>query len=286
MSDSPWIRDISEADFQREVLDRSRELPVVVDFWAPWCGPCRMLGPILEKLVNERKGEVVLVKLNVDEAQQRAAEYGIDSIPAVKAFRNGKVVLEFFGLLPESHVAEFLNRVLPSETDRLVDAAARLEPTDPAAAVQAYRRILEKERNHEAALVGLARVLIGRGEKDEPEQLLERVVAHGELGMEVDRLRSLLALGETTRNLGHDNVLRRRVQEEPNNAELHYELGCLLAAKAKYDDALPELLTAAKLNPDLGRNKVKDTMVKIFQVIGARSELADEYRDKLQKVLY
>lgn len=283
---SPWIREVAEADFEREVLEKSHEKPVVVDFWAAWCGPCRMLAPLLERLIEERKGEVLLAKVDVEENQQLAQEFGIESIPAVKAFRNGQQVLEFHGVLPEAHLRAFLDRICPTEADRLADAAAQLEADQPSDAERQYRRALELDRNHEGALVGLARVLIGLNQKTAATEVLDRVIPHGALAAEVDRLRGLLSLGDSTRDLGYETALRRRLEEEPDNAELCYEYGCLLAAQAKYPDALASLLKAAATDRELGKTKVKETMVKIFQVIGARSDVADEYRDKLQKLLY
>src|SRR5204863_8554363 len=135
-------------------------LPVVVDFWAPWCGPCRMLGPLLELLARERQGAFLLAKVNIDQAPNLATTYGVEAIPAVKAFRDGRPVLEFVGLLSEGQLREVLDRISPSEADRLVRQAAELEAANPGEAEALYRRALEQDPNQDAARVGRARLLV------------------------------------------------------------------------------------------------------------------------------
>ncbi|MFY9586585.1 MAG: thioredoxin domain-containing protein, partial [Actinomycetota bacterium] len=149
--------DVSEADFEQRVLARSYERPVVVDFWAAWCAPCRHLGPVLERVADEHDGEVDLVKVDVDANPSIAAAFGIQGIPAVKAFRGGGVVSEFVGNYPEQAVRNFFDAILPSDADRL---AASVDPArDPAAAEEAYRAALEQDRGNPRAVTGLASLL-------------------------------------------------------------------------------------------------------------------------------
>jgi putative thioredoxin len=283
---SAWVRDIGEADFERDVIEASRRQPVVVDFWAPWCGPCRMLGPILERLVGERAGAVHLVKVNTDEAPNLAAYFRIEAIPAVKAFRDGRLVLEFEGVLPEAQLRQFLDQISPSEADRLVQEAAALEKSDPAAAEPLYRRAVEADRSHEAAAVGLARVLIARGQDDEAAALLEQLGPGGEQGAEYERLEAVLYLRRHARDFGDPAALRQRVEADPENAQLRYELGCALTGAGSYPEALGQLLAAAERDRKLAAARVREVMVKIFHAVGVRSPLADEYRDKLARLLY
>ncbi len=154
--------DVSERDFEARVVERSREVPVVVDFWAEWCGPCRTLGPALEAAVSKRPGEVELAKVDVDANQMLASAFGIRGIPAVKAFRDGDVVAEFTGAIPPARIEEFLDGLVPSKADRLVEAG------DEAS----LRAALDADPRHPAAARALGRILVARGDDEEAERLL------------------------------------------------------------------------------------------------------------------
>jgi putative thioredoxin len=286
VSRSELIFDVEQADFERQVVQGSHERPVVVDFWAPWCGPCRMLGPILEKLVEERKGEVLLAKVDIDHSQDLAAQYGIEAIPAVIAFRDGKPVLDFVGVLPEEQLRAFLDRLIPSEADRLARRAASLEDKQPDEATALYRQALKRDDHNQAALVGLARVLLAKGKENEAAELVARINPGGEHAAEVERLAAILSLRPLARGFGGESAARRRLEGDPGNAQLRYELGCILAGDGRYPEALDLLLSAAESDRKLGASQVREAMVKIFLVIGIRSEMADQYRDRLSRVLY
>jgi putative thioredoxin len=288
-SQSAWTINVGDADFETEVLERSRQVPVVVDFWAEWCGPCRMLGPILEKLAREKAGQFVLAKVNVDEAQQLAGYFGIEGIPAIRVFRDGRLADGFEGLYPEPEVRAFLDRHLPSESDRLAQKAAALEASNPVEAEAIYRKALAANGDDPHARVGLARLLIAAHKDDEAKQLLAPVGSVDEVGKEAERLRRILELRSGQQVEGGSTSeadLRRKIQADPENARLRFELGSLLAQQERYPEALEMLLSAAERDRELGRTEVRELMVKLFEILGVRSELSDSYRDRLRSLLY
>jgi putative thioredoxin len=287
MSDkSELVFSVTEKDFDATVVEKSRETPVVVDFWAPWCGPCRALAPLLERLVAQRNGEVLLAKVNTDDEQELAARYHVAALPTVVAFRDGKPILSFEGVLPEVQLVDFLNQIVPSEADRIAREAAGLEKTNATQAEKLYRQVLAKNPHQPEAILGLARLLVERHQDAEAAELIEQVGASGEQGAEAERLSAILWLRQQALVMGDEPTLRERLEIDAKNPQQLFELGAVLAGHGKSAEALAMLLRAGQLDRKLASSKVRETMVKIFHVVGVRSPLADEYRDKLSSLLY
>jgi putative thioredoxin len=286
MADSPWIFAVTEKDFEQKVIEQSHKTPVVVDFWATWCGPCRALAPLLEQAIEARGGDVLLAKVDTDQEQRLAMYYGIEGLPTVLAFKNGKPVDEFVGMLPEKGIKEFLDRVGPSVADKEAHAGEDLEKSDPAKAEEIYRKALATDANQEAALLGLSRILIGRDRDGEAAALLEQLGPGSEQGAEVERLNALLWIRREAKEMPSEADLRGRIAANDKDAMARYQLGCRLAVHGKHPEALEMLLSAGERDPKLASTKVKEAMVKVFHLVGVRSPLADDYRARLTSLLY
>jgi len=281
-----WVVEVTDETFESDVVVRSKEVPVVVDFWAEWCGPCRILGPILEKLALEYAGKFVLAKVDTDGAPHISQSFGIRSIPTVFAFKDGVPGESFAGALPEQDVRNFIDRLVPSQEDDLATRADQLRATDPEGAIGLYREVLQATPGNDAARLGLAEVLLEQGEREDAKATIAPMMPpSGPLADRAEHVRSELALDELTTDRSEDE-LRGLLEAEPERADLLLELGQLLAAGRRYPEALEALLDASRRDRALASGAAKKLMVDIFHVVGVRSELADDYRTKLTRLLY
>jgi putative thioredoxin len=278
--------DVSEANFMQEVVEASRRVPVLVDFWAPWCGPCRSLGPILEKLAEEYQGRFRLAKINSDENQALAAQFGVRGIPAVKAVVDGRIANEFTGALPESAVREFIDALLPSPAELLwQEAQAARARGDADAARKLLLQAIHLDPRHEPARLDLIDVLLDAGDLAEAKRLLDEIAEQGKDRNRIDSLAARLALAQGAAGGVDEATLRGKIGAAPADMAARLALANLLALKQDYRGALEALLEIVRrdraFEDDVGRR----TMLQIFSLLGSDSELVREYRGKLSSLL-
>jgi putative thioredoxin len=284
MSEEPAVVDASDASFAADVVEASHRRPVVVDFWAPWCGPCRTLGPLLERLAAEHAGAFRLVKINIDENPRVASSFAVQSIPFVIAFRGGEPVLEFVGAQPESVVRQFLARILPDAADDLASEGDRHAAAgDPAAAEASYRAALEKRSGHARAALGLARLLAARGDQPAAIALLEEARAEGKDAADVDRLRAELRMQGASGDLA---ALRAKVAASPVDLQARLDLGGALAAAGLHEEALDAFLEVIRRDPGFADEAARKAMLDLFTVLGRDDPRVDRYQRELAQLLF
>ena len=264
-SDVPVI-EVTDATFESAVLEESRRRPVVVDFWAEWCQPCRLIGPVLERVAGEREGAFLLAKLDVDANPQAAAAFRIQSIPAVKAFVDGRLVDEFIGAIPEAAIRQWVDGLLPSEADGKVSSAEEAERDGLVdQAERLYREVLEVEPNHPGAMLGLGRLAATRGDVEEARRLLTPLRPDPE----AERLLSAIEVSEWASSGNGPGPLA-----EAERA----------AAEGRFAEALEGFLDAVRSGDQ--RDEARDAMLKVFAVLGDDDPLTREYRRKLSTALF
>jgi putative thioredoxin len=262
---SAAVIEVNERDFQAQVIERSKTTPVVVDFWAPWCGPCRTLGPILERLAGEAKGAWVLAKINVDNNQRLSQAFGIQGIPAVKAFRDGQVVEEFTGALPESRVRAWLKGVLPAASDSLLAAAAAMEQHDPSEAAARYRLALGDDPNNTAALFSLGRLLVSQGHPEGVEALRQVPSSAPQYA----RARAWLTLADFFEQAGEaPGWLNQLGDNKQEDTESRYRLAAHKARAGQYADAINQLLAIIERDRAFRDDAARKTLLALFEALG------------------
>ena len=275
---TPYIVEVSEANFATDVVAQSNTLPVVVDFWAPWCSPCRVLGPMLERLAGEARGAFLLAKLNVDDNPALSAAYGIQSLPAVKAFRDGRVVDEFVGAQPEGRLREFLKKVAPTAADRaLAEAGSLLATRHWSQAEAALRKVLADTPSSAPAALGLVKALVAQGRGCEAQGLLEDF-PRGDAAPAAEKLADLAGLLCEVEG-GDAPVV-------DSDLDALYFQAARLLARGRLEAGLDGLLDVLRQDKRYRKGAPRRVMLGVFELLGEDDPATRQYRGELASVLF
>lgn len=289
------VKDATTASFMADVIEASREVPVLVDLWAPWCGPCKQLGPLIEKVVREAKGKLKLVKVNIDENPQIAQQFRVQSIPAVFAVAGGRVVDGFVGALPESQVRAFAKRLLADGADdeaaaQIAEAVAHakklLDDGDPGTASALFAQILQHEPGLPAALGGLARCHIKAGELARAKELLATAAPEHAKDPEIAAAAAALELAEQASKSGPIDELKAKADADPGDHQAHFDLAMALYAAGRQEEAIEGLLALIKRDRKWNDEAARKQLLKLFEALGGSNPLVQAGRRRLSSLLF
>jgi len=288
----PYIKDSSIETFAADVLDASRAVPVVVDFWAPWCGPCKQLGPALEKAVNEANGAVRLVKINIDENPEIAQQLRIQSIPTVYAFKDGQPVDGFMGAIPESQIRTFVQQLSGGHgghdhaEEVLAAAEEAFNAGDMGMAAQAYAHVLQDEPGHPKAVAGLARCYLKSGDLERAKTTLQLVRPDGAGDEAIRAVEAELKLREQAANAPDTAPLREKLASNPADHQARYDLALALDGGGDREGALNELLEIVRRDRKWNDEAARKHLVTLFEAMGPTDERTIAARRKLSSILF
>ena len=285
------IKDATTASFAKDVIEASKKALVIVDFWAPWCGPCKQLTPIIEKVVKSYAGKVRLVKINIDEHPAIAGQLRVQSIPTVYAFRDGRPLDGFQGAQPESTIKAFVDRLLGDEAgddlaQALVAADQALEAGDLQAAAEVYAAVLEQDAQNPAALAGLARCYLKSGDLDRAEQTIALVAPDKRDQAPIAAVRAAIELQRQAGNAGDATELAAKVAANPADHQARIDYAMALAAAGSKDDAVAQLIEAIRRDRMWNEEAARKQLVKFFEAWGFKDPAAVEGRKRLSSVLF
>ncbi len=285
------IKETTTKDFMKDVVEASRAVPVLVDFWADWCGPCKQLTPILEKVVTKSKGAVKLVKMNIDKYPEIAGQLGVRSIPAVFAFKDGQPVDGFMGALPESQVQAFIDRISgpagPSDAEAMIEEAGlALAEGDLEGAAQLYGGAMQMEPENLGAIVGMADVFVAAKQFEQAREILTRVPAGKETDTRVVGIKARLDLEEQAAKLGNPQELEARLAADPNDHAARFDLALIANARGQREDAVDQLIEIVRRKRDWNEDGARKQLVQFFEAWGPKDEMTLYGRRRLSSVLF
>ena len=288
------IKETTTQTFVKDVIEESRRQPVLIDFWAEWCGPCRQLTPVLEKAVRNAKGKVKLVKMNIDQHPAIPGQMGIQSIPAVIAFVNGQPADGFMGAIPESQVNAFIEKLTkgvtapgePNIAEILQEAEGVLAEGDPAAAAQIYAEVLSLDATNVAAMAGLAKCYVTTGAIEQAKQTLAMVPETKRNDAAVKAVQAAIDLAEQAQSVGPIGELEQKVAANPLDHQARFDLATALNAMGKRGDATAQLLEIVKRDRKWNDDGARKQLVQFFEAWGGADEATVEGRKRLSTILF
>ena len=292
--DSVIIEVITE-NFMSDVIERSKETPVIVDFWAPWCEPCKQLTPVIEKIVKEKNGNVILAKMNIDESPEVAQQLKVQSIPAVMAFNDGQPVDGFIGVQPEKNITEFINKISSlknssSIEENIIAGKKYIDDGDIETAALVFSEILKIEPENISAKSMLARCLLRSDQIDEAEDIINSLPPNSESNQDFVSVRSEVEVFKNAKNNPISNEqedeLRRDIDKNPKNHQIRLDLAKLLLAKGENENAISELLKIIEFDPKWNDGEARKQLIEIFNILGNEDILVIEGRKKLSSMLF
>jgi|APTNR8051073442_1049403.scaffolds.fasta_scaffold00636_15 putative thioredoxin len=291
MTNSNFVKDITDANFAADVITESNTVPVLVDFWAPWCGPCRTLGPAIEGVVNSFGGKVKLVKINIDQNPHYAGQLGVKSIPAVFAFKNGQPIDGFMGAIPTSQIKEFVDKLVGSQSvggvDKILELAEEsLALNDLGGAAQSYAQILQIDSANVKALVGLAHCYLKGDEIDKATDLLAQIPSDKATDSDVLAIKALIGLAQGAIGAGEPNEILAKLRLDPENLDMRFALAQAYIKHGDFDGAIEALFVIMNRDLDWSEKKARHQLLKIFDALGNGSETTRNGRRRLSSLLF